>query len=87
MLKWQRPDIGYRKCRNRRDHAILCFEECARDKTKMDLAFAGIAEIRTVTSDGPDFRCQFCNAARATYQVRLLNAEIDTEGHQQAKTL
>jgi hypothetical protein len=39
MLKWQRPDSGYRKCRNRRDHAILCFEECARDKTKMDLAF------------------------------------------------
>ena len=51
----------------------------------MDLAFAGIARIRTASPHKSNVLCEFCNATTAAYEVRLTDAEIDTEGYQQAK--
>ena len=60
----------------------LC-EECARDKVKLDLTFAGFNQLWLRTSpsaEGFGPPCEFCNAPKTVYQVQLIGTKFDTEG-------
>ena len=60
----------------------LC-ENCARDKVRLDLTYAGINQMWLRTSPNPDGfgpPCDFCNAAKTIYQVQIVGTKFDTEG-------
>ena len=59
----------------------LC-ENCAKDKVRLDLTFAGINQLWLRTSPNPDGfgpPCDFCNAATTIYQVQIVGTKFDTE--------
>lgn len=59
----------------------LC-ENCARDKVKLDLTYAGFNQLWLRTSPNPDGfgpPCEFCGAAKTIYQVQLVGTKFDTE--------
>jgi hypothetical protein len=60
----------------------LC-ENCAKDKVRLDLTYAGINQMWLRTSPNPDGfgpQCDFCNAAKTIYQVQIVGTKFDTEG-------
>jgi len=60
----------------------LC-ENCAKDKVRLDLTYAGINQMWLRASPNPDGfgpPCDFCNAARTIYQVQIVGTKFDTEG-------
>jgi len=60
----------------------LC-ENCARDKVKLDLTFAGINQLWLRTSPSPDGfgpPCEFCAEPKTIYQVQIIGTKFDTEG-------
>jgi hypothetical protein len=60
----------------------LC-ENCARDKVKLDLTFAGINQLWVRTSPDPEGfgpKCEFCDAPRTVYQVQVIGTKFDSEG-------
>jgi len=60
----------------------LC-ENCAKDKVKLDLTYAGMNQLWLRTSPNPDGfgpPCELCNAEKTTYQVQIIGTYPDTEG-------
>ena len=60
----------------------LC-ENCAKDKVRLDLTYAGINQMWLRTSPNPDGfgpPCDFCNEAKTIYQVQIVGTKFDTEG-------
>jgi len=65
----------------------LC-ENCAREKVKLDLTFAGINQLWLRASPNPDGfgpPCEFCNAPKTIYQIQIIGTKFDTEGQQLEK--
>lgn len=59
----------------------LC-ENCARDKVKLDLTYAGINQLWLRVSPSPEGfgpPCEFCNEAKTIYQVQIVGTKFDTE--------
>jgi hypothetical protein len=59
----------------------LC-ENCARDKIKLDLTYAGINQLWLRVSPAPEGfgpPCEFCTAPKAIYQVQIVGTKFDTE--------
>jgi hypothetical protein len=59
----------------------LC-EDCARDRVKLDLTYAGINQMWLRTSPNPvgfGPPCDFCNTAKTIYQVQIVGTKFDTE--------
>jgi hypothetical protein len=59
----------------------LC-ENCARDRVKLDLTYAGINQMWLRTSPNPEGfgpPCDFCNGAKTIYQVQIVGTKFDTE--------
>jgi hypothetical protein len=58
-------------------------ENCAKNKIRLDLTYAGINQLWLRTSPDPEGfgpPCDFCNAAKAAYQVQIIGTLFDTEG-------
>lgn len=65
----------------------LC-ENCAREKVKLDLTFAGINQLWLRTSPNPEGfgpPCEFCDAPKTIYQIQIIGTNFDTEGQQLEK--
>ena len=65
----------------------LC-ENCAQDKVKLDLTYAGINQLWLRVSPTPEGfgpPCEFCNAPKAIYQVQIIGTKFDTENQQLEK--
>ncbi|MGA2790083.1 MAG: hypothetical protein ABSF00_04855 [Candidatus Bathyarchaeia archaeon] len=59
----------------------LC-ENCARDKVKLDLTYAGINQLWlrvSPSSEGFGPPCEFCNAPKTIYQVQIVGTTFDSE--------